>query len=240
MDFLKKHKGKIILIVLWLSFSLSALKPSLVGDTMSNGQPMTEEQATFMALFLGGLVMSFFVGIGLAFKNMGKGINEASKARKERKAAGITVEGQLKHVNGLPIAENQVCKVVSYPDKYEITASGVSFNLPKDRVTDICIKTDVEIQKQAVSSIGGAVAGAVLFGPLGAIIGGRAKDRKVKTTSKYLIFTYMKDEEVKYIGFVLDDFLSSTIGLNFANEFKNSQLKGLLETGTIETKQIDL
>ena len=66
----------------------------------------------------------------------------------------------------------------------------------------MCVKTDTEIQQQAVSSIGGAIAGGVMFGPLGAIIGGRAKNKKVKTVTKYLIITYINDnEEIKYIGF---------------------------------------
>ena len=50
--------------------------------------------------------------------------------------------------------------------------------------------------------MGGAVAGGVIFGPLGAIIGGRAKNKKVKTVTQYLIITYTGENgELKYIGF---------------------------------------
>lgn len=105
--------------------------------------------------------------------------NEIKEKRQEMKKAGLTLEAQLKHIKGLPVSESQICNVYSLPEKYVIEASGLTFNLEKNRVTDVCIKTQTEISKQAVSSIGGAVAGAVLFGPLGAIIGGRAKDRKV-------------------------------------------------------------
>ncbi len=57
-------------------------------------------------------------------------------------------------------------------------------------------------REQAVSSVGGAIAGGVMFGPLGAIIGGRAKNKKVKTVTRYFIITYINDqEEIKYIGF---------------------------------------
>jgi len=168
---------------------------------------------------------------------------KTSEAAKKRKEAGITLEKNLIHFNGLPIAENTICKITSYADRYEFTANGLSFNLQKDRVTDICIKTNVEIQKQAVSSIGGAVAGAVLLGPLGAIIGGRAKDRKVKTTTKYLIITYMKDEEVKLLCFVINPQIDPWSELNSMavfNEYNNAKIKNVLKTGTIETKQIDL
>ena len=66
----------------------------------------------------------------------------------------------------------------------------------------MCIKTDTEIQNQAVSSVGGAIAGGVMFGTLGAIIGGRAKTKKVKTITQYLIITYIGElGELKYIGF---------------------------------------
>ena len=62
--------------------------------------------------------------------------------------------------------------------------------------------TNEQISKQAVSSAGGAVAGAVLFGPLGAIIGGRAKGVKIigkvwnagSQTSLSVYFYYAQSE----------------------------------------------
>lgn len=36
--------------------------------------------------------------------------------------------------------------------------SGIRYELSKDKITDIAVKTDVEIQKQYVSSAGGALA----------------------------------------------------------------------------------
>lgn len=86
----------------------------------------------------------------------------------------------------------------------------------------MCIKTDTEIQQQYISSVGGAVGGAVLFGPLGAMIGGRAKKKTIKNeVHRYLIITY-QSPEIKYIGF--------EIGFNMAfanayiNEFKNKHI----------------
>ena len=66
----------------------------------------------------------------------------------------------------------------------------------------MCIKTDTDIQNQIVSSVGGAIAGGFMFGTLGAVIGGRAKTKKVKTVTKYLIITYTNNKgEISYIGF---------------------------------------
>jgi len=126
----------------------------------------------------------------------------------------------LSHVNGLPIPENVSCNIYSTPNKYEIISNGLTFNLDKNKVTDVCLKTDVEIQKQYVSSIGGAVGGAVLFGTLGAMVGGRAKQKNIREVHTYLIFTYESNGEIKYTGFDATNYLSKAGP--FVDEFRNS------------------
>ena len=54
-----------------------------------------------------------------------------------------------------------------------------------------------------VSSVGDAVAGAALFGTVGAAIGGRVKEKKIK--ANYIVITYKKDEEVSYIVLEYDN-----------------------------------
>lgn len=135
-----------------------------------------------------------------------------SKSRKESiNQSGLMMYTAFHHVNGLPIAENLLCEIRSYADRIDFKAGTTNIKLPRQKITDMCIKTDTEIQKQAVSSVGGAIAGGVMFGPLGAIIGGRAKNKKVKTTTQYLIITYTGEQgELKYIGFdIKNDFLSA-------------------------------
>ena len=115
---------------------------------------------------------------------------------------GITIYAAFHHVNGLPIAENLLCEVFSYPDRLDFKAGTTNIKLARGKITDMCLKSDTEIQNQAVSSIGGAIAGGMMFGALGAIIGGRAKNKKVKTITQYLIITYTGEQgELKYIGF---------------------------------------
>ena len=87
----------------------------------------------------------------------------------------------------------------------------MKFNLDRERVRDVCLKTDIDIQKQYVSSSGGAIAGGLLFGPVGALIGGRTKQKKIKNVSTYLIITYTNDDEIKYVGF---DATNSTLQAN--------------------------
>ncbi|MEK4403439.1 hypothetical protein MKZ26_03210 [Sporosarcina sp. FSL K6-6792] len=115
--------------------------------------------------------------------------------------------GLLKHVVGLPLPENVICDVYYREDKITIEGGGSIFNLSFSKINDMVLTTDVEIQKAYVSSAGGAVAGGMIFGPLGAIVGGRSKQKETKTTTKFLVITYAKDDGLEYISFdVTNDF----------------------------------
>lgn len=134
--------------------------------------------------------------------------------KKKQNFDGVTVYTAFHHVDGLPIAENLLCEVFSYPDRIEFKAGTTSIKLSRKKITDMCLKFDTEIQNQAVSSVGGTIAGAVMFGTLGAIIGGRSKNKKVKTTTQYLIITYTGEQgELKYIGFDIKNNPSSAAKL---------------------------
>ena len=142
------------------------------------------------------------------------------KKKEKKNFEGITIYTAFHHVNGLPIPENVLCEVFSYPDRIDFNSGTTEIKLPKEKITDISIKTDTEIQQQLVSSAGGAIAGAMLFGSLGAIIGGRVKTKKVKTTTNYLIITYKSENELKYIGFDIQNNPSSADKL--VKEFQKS------------------
>lgn len=132
-----------------------------------------------------------------------KNARRRKKIKKELKKSGCVVNVQMKHFNGLPIAEDSFVEFYVYPDCYKTVANGAEFKLDRTKVIDVCVKTNTEIQKQYVSSVGGAIGGAVLFGPIGAMIGGRAKQKQSRTITNYLIVTYMKDDEIKYIAYEL-------------------------------------
>lgn len=130
--------------------------------------------------------------------------NKIYKAEQEKKEYEQThIKGI--HEAGLPLANGIECLIGYEEGKFNFKGSGNSFDLSFEKITDICIKTDTEIQKQYISSIGGAIAGGVVFGALGAIVGGRAKEKKSTTVREYLIFTYLKENEVNYISFDVTD-----------------------------------
>lgn len=158
-------------------------------------------------------VMFFIIGMILVLKK-GKSPQEKEKAEIEkseiRVAQAQSAERFKKtllgtHMAGLPLAEGSAASIHFEPEKISVSAGGQSFDLRAEKVTGVELKTDVEISKAYVSSIGGAVGGAVLFGPLGAIVGGRAKQKKSTQRTYYVIITYLKDAEPAYLSFEITD-----------------------------------
>lgn len=131
------------------------------------------------------------------------------KPKKEKKVKEVKHKDfyiKLSHLMGLSYPEDAEVLITYSENNFTFSANNVEFSLPLERIKDLSIKTSQEIQQQYVSSVGGAVTGAILFGGLGAIIGGRAKKKNVKKITKCLIITYLKDNEMKYIAFGLDQF----------------------------------
>ena len=123
---------------------------------------------------------------------------------KEKKDKDFCIK--LSHLIGLSYPEDENVFITYNKMNFIFSANNVEFSLPLERIKDLSIKTSKEIQQQYISSVGGAAAGAFLFGPLGAMIGGRAKKKNVKKIVKCLIITYLKDNEMKYIAFNLDSY----------------------------------
>lgn len=150
-----------------------------------------------LLFFLFVAIFSMFMGI-----KMSK-LRKKDKLEKKAKLKQLKAKehGVFKHTIGLPLPENTLCDVYYGEDKIIISGGGSTFNLLLSKINDITITTDDEIQKAYVSSAGGAVAGGLLFGPLGALVGGRAKQKKINQITNFLVITYEKDDEPNYISF---------------------------------------
>lgn len=112
-----------------------------------------------------------------------------TKERKRLLGADFCIK--VKHMAGLPVAEGAEVFVYRCEDKVVFERNQETFELDVSNMKDILIKTETEIQKSYASSVGGAVGGYVLFGPLGAMIGGRSKEKTSAILEKYLIFDYV-------------------------------------------------
>lgn len=129
-----------------------------------------------------------------------------SKAKKEQKnhekQLEASFQGLFYHFYGLPLSESVEIRAYWCNNRVVFESNGTTYNLPFGNLIDVCIKSDVEIQKQYISNAGKAVAGAMVFGPIGAIIGGRAKEKETRQVTPYLIFTYKSKDgnEIKYVA----------------------------------------
>ncbi|QVY60928.1 hypothetical protein [Cytobacillus gottheilii] len=146
-----------------------------------------------------------------------------SKARINDLNADICITG--KHMDGLPISEGAEVHLYRCPDKVIFERNNNTYELDLIKISDITIKTDIEIQKSYVSSVGGAVGGYVLFGPLGAMIGGRAKERKSETVEEYLIFSYKKEnnDEISYISFEVTGQRNAPLFINLLDNIQSDK-----------------
>ena len=151
----------------------------------------------FYLIMLGMLVFSF-----LMFLITMKKRRDSKKARLNKmKELNAKDHGQFKHAFGLPLPKNVDCDVYFCKDKIMIDSLGSIFNLSFSKISDITLISNVEIQKALVSSAGGAIAGGMNFGALGALIGGRIQEREIRTLTRYLVVTYYKSGVPNYIAF---------------------------------------
>lgn len=121
------------------------------------------------------------------------------------------------NISGLPVPEGTFCQLYYCEDKIVIDGCNTTFNLSLEKIKDISIKAETEIQRQIVSGAGGAVAGGMMFGALGALIGGRAKEHKIESTKVYLIITYESDG-IKYMSFEVSGTPKSAIFVKLFQE----------------------
>lgn len=85
--------------------------------------------------------------------------------------------GKFQLLSGLNMPTGTTCKVVAAGDKLVISALKQEYTLPNRKIISVDIQTMKDFQKQYVPSIGGAIAGGVLLGQLGAILGGMAQQK---------------------------------------------------------------
>ena len=111
--------------------------------------------------------------------------------------------GKFPHLAGLNLPDNIKCKVYCLRSRIVIEALGQEYSLPVERIVDVSTMSKTDVQKQYVSDAGGAVAGGMAMGPIGAMLGGGVREKTILNVSKFLVFTYMGNngERVKYIVF---------------------------------------
>lgn len=144
--------------------------------------------------------------------------------RKSIRISSVVIKAD--HISGLPLSNGTGCTIRYKDDCVKISGGGINFELKKEKITDIHLKSDVDIHRMYVSSVGRAAAGRAVFGEIGEMVGGRARQRTIRQYRQYLIFTYLTNEGIAYICFKIWDFY-------FGKAVKLKEyLQGQLATGT--------
>lgn len=155
---------------------------------------------------LNGASIVFFI-IGALIILYGIKIRKIRKANiakeKELVNQGMIAHLFLTHISGLSVSERILCEILAMKDTYSFIASNITSSLQREKVVDIAMKSETEVQQQYVSSVGGAVLGGAILGAAGAAYGGRAKKKEVRTTTTYLVFTYKGETntDIKHLIF---------------------------------------
>lgn len=103
---------------------------------------------------------------------------------------GPRFSGTFLAVSGLDLPEGTRCRLAYEDSCLRVTALDHDFTLAHEKVRTAAILTHKDIRRQYVSSAGGAVAGAMLLGPLGAAMGGAVHARTVRRRDRFLVFGY--------------------------------------------------
>lgn len=127
-------------------------------------------------------------------------------------------QGTFPILAGLPLVEGVNCVVYCLRKGIVIESSGQQFTLARDRLIDISVMSKTKIQEQYVPDVGGAVAGGMALGPLGALLGGGADRKTISHTSYFLVITYTNaDGKIDYLVF---DSTGRSSYKRFKKEFK--------------------
>lgn len=147
---------------------------------------------------------------------------------------------QGKHVTGLPIGETP-CKISFTKEDVSIEGGGNKYTIKVEKIKYIGVKQDTEIEKEITSSAGKGIAGALLFGTAGAIIGSRTKTKKDKKIILYLIMNYInKENEMTSICFDLGTYYSSNASAAMAQMDLSDRLKNVLPLISQEQVETEL
>lgn len=94
--------------------------------------------------------------------------------------------------------EGEMCEVAVFNDRLELsgTLSKNKATLPMERVTDVYWGVETEITSKNKSVIGRAVAGGILFGGVGAVIGAASgsQPKQAKKSTVVFVVSYVSSD----------------------------------------------
>ena len=159
-----------------------------------------EDIIIWIVFFILALVVVIYAIYNLA-KGYANKIEQEENIINKGKEYNAIYSGKFWHICGLSLAENSECILHLGEEKIVIESKSNIYNLHLNKILDMNIKDSKEVQ----NSISGAVGGALLFGPIGAFLGGTSTE-----LHRFFIIIYRnKNNEEKCISFDMKDNLES-------------------------------
>lgn len=103
--------------------------------------------------------------------------------------------GNIIHVDGIPFLSGKESLLKLHPNKLIVTDINEknSYKIRIENISDVKVRTEVEISEQERNVLARAIAGGILFGEMGAIVGGISgvPKKQIKTLHNFLIIDYV-------------------------------------------------
>lgn len=129
------------------------------------------------------------------------------------------------YIAGLSFPEGVKAYVCLLSNGFAFSALNQDVFLPEEKISSVSITKLSKLY--AVSNAGGAIAGGMALGPIGALIGGAPQLSMLETNSPLLIISYNSDDETKYIIFDAQNNNIRTI----ARKAKSTLLRSKINSG---------
>lgn len=102
---------------------------------------------------------------------------------------------------GLDLGKNTLVDLVVDDSKLLIETKAGKYQIPYERIQEVAHTRETELMRKGKNMIGRAAAGGLLFGPVGAIVGGVTGigDKKVKGNFVVVQYLNSQDEEAHII-----------------------------------------
>lgn len=176
--------------------------------------------------------------------------DEAMDKRAARKEAKKYTKVLTNVIDGLPIGENErvyvTCsdsEIIIEQLKVKITKNDVvnTFRVKFENVLDVIVADKKQIINENKSVIGRGAVGSLMFGPVGAMLGGMsalgAKHKKI-STDKFLVISYKnKNGDIANITFDADGVINRVAKV-FTSEVKKLMVKN--QCGSYTGNDIEL
>lgn len=202
---MNKYKKKTIIFasITGASFFVTIITAFNSMLNVANGVSDSEMFTLFLSLLI-GIVFLISTVVSLPYA-----IKESKKTREVEKQREMQLKytnqiplysGSLEHRSGLPVAPGINCKLTVFNDRIDIMCSGGTFNIPKERVLAFDSLDEKQLEYVSKQSISKALAGGMLLGGVGAILGGMPKVSAREYKTPYLAIIYKaKDQEINSI-----------------------------------------